>query len=883
MSGTRAGVAGALAVIGICGSAVAESDQRRGVYDLAEMASHRAPGACSIADAPEAVRAANAARLAANNPAINEQDFARVADHIDRESFHLLTPRQRDIFVYMVDNKDEVVGKGHMCFAPDTPLRVVQAFDRLLQGASFNQIDRWPSTAVQAGPLAQGDPTTLTYSYAPDGTFVPNLIGVSGTNDLNSWLDGIYSGNTAAWQAEFDGAFDDWEVLIGTDYIFEPNDDGSQLNTLPGEVGMRGDVRIASIFIDGNSGTLAYNNFPPDGDMVFDSGDSFYNNAPTSPLGFRNVIRHEHGHGLGMLHVCPINQTILMEPFISFAFDGPQLDDVLNGQRHYGDSYEDNDSPDMAFGLGTLSGPELRADIASTDSQTDVDYYAFTVNAPTAVAVTATPFGLTYESVQQDAACSGGIFFDSLNISDLAVEIIAPDGVTVLASSNVAPIGAAETANATLLSPGTYFAKVIPTGTIDNVQLYDLTVTIDGAPGFLPASAAINGSLNTQVGAGSQFSFEFEVFENDELVDPASVRVLFSYDDSVPFEEGLIESLGGGQFRATLPGAKCPAMPRVFVEFVGSTSGVLTLPPAGASGPLLFSIDSQVVIASENFETDGGFTVTNDASLTDGGWDRGVPANGFRGDPPVDFDGSGSCWLTDNVAGNSDVDGGTTTLTSPAYDLSRGGTISYAYWIDDGPGNLVGDALTVQVATDSAGTNWQTVRIHDNALPDWEQTFITIDGALASSTVRIRFLATDGDPQGVVEAAIDALVVSANRCDAAAGTDCNNNFALDDDEIALGLAEDCQPNGIIDSCDIDGGEPDDNMNGIPDSCEVIGSCPGDVNGDGETTTGDITLTVSNLGAGSPGAQGTPGDANGDGVTTTSDITLIVSNLGCMVP
>lgn len=57
------------------------------------------------------------------------------------------------------------------------------------------------------------------------------------------------------------------------------------------------------------------------------------------------------------------------------------------------------------------------------------------------------------------------------------------------------------------------------------------------------------------------------------------------------------------------------------------------------------------------------------------------------------------------------------------------------------------------------------------------------------------------------------------------------------------------------------------------------SVPGDVNGDGETTTADITLVVSNLGAGSPGASGTPGDANGDGETTTADITLVVSNLG----
>jgi len=106
-----------------------------------------------------------------------------------------------------------------------------------------------------------------------------------------------------------------------------PNDDGNPISNVgsayPGSLGVRGDVRIGGHLIDGNSNILSYNYFPNNGDMVIDTADNFYENLTGNSLGLRNVLAHEHGHGLGFEHVCLINQTKLMEPFISFAFDGP--------------------------------------------------------------------------------------------------------------------------------------------------------------------------------------------------------------------------------------------------------------------------------------------------------------------------------------------------------------------------------------------------------------------------------------------------------------------------------------------------------------------------------------------------------------------------------
>ena len=87
------------------------------------------------------------------------------------------------------------------------------------------------------------------------------------------------------------------------------------------------------------------------------------------------MLDHEHGHGVGLLHVCPINNTKLMEPFLNTNFDGLRHDEVRGGQRHYGHADEQNDTAATATDLGTINfNRRTGMDASSTAVLDNFDY-----------------------------------------------------------------------------------------------------------------------------------------------------------------------------------------------------------------------------------------------------------------------------------------------------------------------------------------------------------------------------------------------------------------------------------------------------------------------------------------------------------------------------
>ncbi|MFH0981411.1 MAG: matrixin family metalloprotease [Planctomycetota bacterium] len=375
------------------------------------------------------------------------------------------------------------------CFAPGTDPEVMAYYDQLMHtppdGERYYLAGRWSG--------AQGSHRALTWSLVPDGLAVDG-----GTSELFARMDSLFGGNRALWIAQLQASFARWAALIGTSYTritYGGNDwdDGASWGSAGS--GTRGDIRIAMIYMDGSSGVLAYNYYPSNGDMVLDRSEG-WSSASSNYRFLRDVVMHEHGHGIGMNHVCSTDSKQLLEPYLDTSIDGPQDDDVRGGQRHYGDIYEANDTAGTATNLGTamIGSPITLGDnipsptipygsMLTLDADGEADYFRFATTGARAASVTITPVGRTYDNSPQTCGgggdCCTGNPVNSLTVANLNVQVIDSDGSTVLATADTQPAGVAETvAGLYLPLAGTYYIRVYESGSPTQAQFYRLTLTV---------------------------------------------------------------------------------------------------------------------------------------------------------------------------------------------------------------------------------------------------------------------------------------------------------------------------------------------------------------------------------------------------------------------
>ena len=116
-----------------------------------------------------------------------------------------------------------------------------------------------------------------------------------------------------------------------------------------------------------------------------------------------------------------------------------------------------------------------------------------------------------------------------------------------------------------------------------------------------------------------------------------------------------------------------------------------------------------------------------------------------------------------------------------------------------------------------------------------------------------------------------SLTVGLEASRGVSATQCNDALC----EISLryeSVAEDCNANGVLDSCEIATGAPDADADRVLDECEYA---RGDFNLDGQVGTQDLDFLLSNWGAVNPDL----GDINGDGVIAVQDLVILLHHWG----
>ncbi len=177
---------------------------------------------------------------------------------------------------------------------------------------------------------------------------------------------------------------------------------------------------------------------------------------------------------------------------------------------------------------------------------------------------------------------------------------------------------------------------------------------------------------------------------------------------------------------------------------------------------------ASTTVFSDDFETNKSWVVGSGAdTATTGIWERGDPAATTSGGAKQL--GTTVSGVNDLVtgrlagagAGDYDVDGGLTTISSPLIALPASGSLSltFSYYLAHGTNSSTADYLRVKVAGSTTSTVFQELGGTENDNGVWATTTVAIPSTFLGQSVRIVVEAADASTASLVEAGIDNVVV----------------------------------------------------------------------------------------------------------------------------
>lgn len=336
-------------------------------------------------------------------------------------------------------------------------------------------------------------------------------------------------------------------------------------------------------------------------------------------------------------------------------------------------------------------------------------------------------------------------------------------------------------------------AQILPTGT-------------ENWAGFLyfaeqattPFTMSVNDGPPATLGAAGPSSLNITIINRASYY-LAGTATLHYRADGGPEHSSLLIPLGGGEFRADFPPFNCGTPVSYYFTALADTGETVSLPAEGSDAPYAATALDISVVFADSIETGAnGWTVGAPGdNATTGQWEPANP-QATPAQPEDDHSNPGTnCWITGAAAGSSigsfDVDGGSTTLTSPRLDASAAAddgfeaVLTYYRWYSNNQGSEPDhDSMPVEISNND-GVTWTQLELVTENLNRWERKEFNIaDFVTPTDAIRVRFVARDLGGGSIVEAGLDDFRLEVQGC-ACAQADLNCDGTLDFFDVLMFL------------------------------------------------------------------------------------------------